>query len=138
MKTKTSFTLHGCLLAAAILFQPLSAQQASVDENNNEAKEKELVVLSPFEVNADKDTGYQATSTLAGTRLNTPIKDLAASISIYTKDFLNDLSLTNTSDLLVYATGMEAAGANGNFSGAASDISSERPTVRCWPSTTSC
>ncbi|MEY2880946.1 MAG: hypothetical protein RLZZ15_3326 [Verrucomicrobiota bacterium] len=79
----------------------------------------EAVVLSPFTVNSEKDTGYQATNTLAGTRLNTPIKDLGASISVYNKAFLDDIGATTANDLLIYATGMEAAGPGGNFSNAA-------------------
>jgi outer membrane receptor protein involved in Fe transport len=86
----------------------------------------DTVELSPFVVSATQDTGYQATSTLAGTRLNTPVKDLGASISIYTRDFLNDIGATSSSDLLVYATNMEAAGAFGNFSGATSDINADQ------------
>lgn len=74
-------------------------------------------MLSPFTVQSERDTGYQAASTLAGTRLNTPVKDIGASISIYTKDFLNDIGATNANDLLVFATGMEAGGPGGNFSG---------------------
>lgn len=84
-------------------------------------------VLSPFVVQTDRDTGYQATSTLAGTRLNTPVKELAASISIYTKDLMEDLGATSSSDLLIYATGTDAAGAGGNFSGANNDINEPRP-----------
>jgi hypothetical protein len=86
--------------------------------------EKDVVQLSPFIVSSERDSGYQATSTLAGTRLNTPIRDLGAAISIYTKDFLNDIGATNANELLIYATGMEAAGAGGNFSGAADSVSS--------------
>src|SRR4029079_4882350 len=71
---------------------------------------EERTVLSPFVISDNRDSGYQATSTLAGTRLNTPIKDLAASISIYTKDFIEDIGATNSADLLIFATGMEAAG----------------------------
>jgi len=81
------------------------------------------VMLSPFAVQSERDNGYQATNTLAGSRLNTPIKDLGASISVYTKDFLNDIGATNANELLIYATGMEAAGPGGNFSnGAGQDI----------------
>ncbi len=84
--------------------------------------DEQPVVLSPFVVSTTQDTGYQAASTLAGTRLNTPVKDLGASISIYTKDFLEDIGAVNTSDLLIYGTNTEAAGAGGNFSGSISDI----------------
>jgi len=78
----------------------------------------ERIEMSPFVVSSDKDNGYQATATLAGTRLNTPVRDVGASISIYTKDFLDDIGATSSSDLLIYATGMEAAGSGGNFSAA--------------------
>jgi hypothetical protein len=98
--------------------------------------EDDALVLSPFVVNTTRDTGYQATSTLAGTRLNTPVKDLGASISIYTKDFLTDIGATNSGDLLIFATGMEAAGPGGNFSGSTNDINAVNvigDTVRANP-----
>ena len=39
------------------------------------------VELSPFVVNAGSDVGYVASSTLSGSRLNTPLRDTAASIN---------------------------------------------------------
>ncbi len=114
------------LLSLAILL--LTSLQAQVSPSTTgstsekPADDSEVYKLSPFTVNASQDTGYQATSTLAGTRLNTPVKDLGASISIYTKDFLEDIGATNANELLIFATGMEAAGASGNFSGATDDI----------------
>jgi outer membrane receptor protein involved in Fe transport len=86
----------------------------------------ETFVLSPFTVSSQKDTGYAAANTLAGTRLNTPVRDLGSSISIYTKDFITDIGATNANELLVFATGMEAAGAQGSFSGTGNDINSDR------------
>jgi outer membrane receptor protein involved in Fe transport len=82
---------------------------------------KETIELSPFVVNSTKDTGYQASSTLAGTRLDTPLKELGASISIYTKDFLEDIGATNANELLVYVPGMDAGGPGGNYSGTTAD-----------------
>jgi outer membrane receptor protein involved in Fe transport len=95
--------------------QIVATKQAAGDE-------EPVLQLSPFTVNAERDNGYQATQTLAGTRLNTPLKDLGASISIYTKTFLEDINATDSNDLLIFATGMEAGGVNGNYSGAATDI----------------
>jgi outer membrane receptor protein involved in Fe transport len=95
--------------------QIVATKQAAGDEDA-------VLQLSPFTVNAERDNGYQATQTLAGTRLNTPLKDLGASISIYTKTFLDDIGATDSNDLLIFATGMEAGGVNGNYSGAATDI----------------
>jgi len=57
---------------------------------SQEAADEELVALSPFVVSAEDDRGYTATSTLAGTRVRTDLKDLAASISTVTAEFLRD------------------------------------------------
>ncbi len=76
----------------------------------------ETVQLSPFEVTADKDNGYRANGTLAGTRLRTELKDVAASVSVVTKDFMNDIGATNLAELLVYTTGTEVSGLGGNMS----------------------
>lgn len=42
--------------------------------------DEEIVVLSPFEVACDADTGYCATTTLAGTRLRTELREAAPPI----------------------------------------------------------
>ncbi len=81
------------------------------DESNN------VYTLSPFVVDASEDTGYRATSTLAGTRVNTDLKDLGSSISVYTMDVLEDLDSTDSETLLSFATGSEIGGEQGNFSG---------------------
>jgi outer membrane receptor protein involved in Fe transport len=101
------------------------AQAVQAPPNGRVATES-VVTLSPFEVSADKDTGYAATNTLAGTRLASPIKDLGASLSILTKDLMTDLGASNVNDLLIYTAGMEAAGPGGNFSGSVSDINSNQ------------
>jgi hypothetical protein len=40
----------------------------------------ETLVLSPFLVDADRESGYQATSTLAGNRIRTPLEDFCAAV----------------------------------------------------------
>jgi outer membrane receptor protein involved in Fe transport len=104
---------------------------ASADAQNTgpTPKADEVVTLSPFTVTTEKDTGYAATNTLAGTRLATPVKDLGASISIYTKDFLADIGATTSNDLMIFATGMEAGGAGGNYSGVVGDINAGEVTA---------
>jgi outer membrane receptor protein involved in Fe transport len=76
----------------------------------------DAVQLSPFEVAAGKDNGYAASSTLAGTRLRTDLRDVAASITVVTKQFMDDIGASNLDDLLTYTLGTEAAGVGGNFS----------------------
>lgn len=119
---KLNYRASGLLGVAFARFLATHAGAQVVPAARTTESTEPPVSLSPFVVDADRDTGYQATSTLAGTRLNTPIKDIGASISIYTKDLLDDLGATSSSTLLIYATGMEAAGPDGNYSGATSDI----------------
>jgi hypothetical protein len=106
----------------------LAAPSLSAQNPGSVVDKEEAVVLSPFTVTSELEKGYQATSTLAGTRLNTSVKDIGASISIYTKEFMDDLGANSLNDLLIYGTGMEAAGAQGNYSGVASDISATQVT----------
>jgi hypothetical protein len=62
------------------------------------AREEETVVLSPFEVRADA-RGYQATNTMSGTRLNTKLEDIAASITVVTKQQLLDTAAVDLNDI---------------------------------------
>src|SRR5215213_573822 len=76
----------------------------------------ETVVLSPFEVVPD-DKGYQAGNTTSGSRLNASLKDTAASISVFTPEFLSDIAANNISEMLAYATNVagEFEDSNGGF-----------------------
>lgn len=66
-------------------------------------EQEEVVELSPFEVDGSGDVGYQASSTLAGTRLNSNLTDVAAAISPFTKEFINDIGADSIEDLLAYS-----------------------------------
>lgn len=122
MKPRSPFALLGALLAVALA--PAQAADSTSPTATGTAiqSEDDVLHLSPFIVESERGTGYQAASTLAGTRLNTPIKDLGASISVYTRDFLNDLGTNNVNELLVFGTGTEAGGPQGNYSGATGNI----------------
>lgn len=85
----------------------------------------ETVTLSAFTVSDSKDVGYTATNTLAGTRLNTPLKDVGTSISVITKEFLVDIGANDSGTLLPYTVGTEVGGTDGNFAGGS--ISDRRP-----------
>ncbi|MBI5691424.1 MAG: hypothetical protein HZC55_15170 [Verrucomicrobia bacterium] len=90
-----------------------------------EARHDDPIELSPFVVSTVKDVGYQATNTLAGTRLNTSIKDIGAAVSVYTQEFLDDINVTKLQDILTFTAGTEGAGQNGNFSGVTGENSAE-------------
>jgi outer membrane receptor protein involved in Fe transport len=75
----------------------------------------EVYELSPFAIDASDNQGYAATSTLAGTRLNTSLKDVGASISVVTRDFLEDTQSTDLKELLIYTPSTEVIGPLGNL-----------------------
>ena len=84
------------------------AQAASSDIKA--AKETdETVVLSPFVVDASQDKGYRATKTLAGSRISTDLKDVAAPITVVTKEFIDDLAAVNINDIVAYTAGTEGS-----------------------------
>ena len=92
---------------ASIMLALIVAGSSSI--NAQDDNENEIYELSPFAVDASEDTGYRATNTLAGTRIKTDLRDVASSISVYTKEFLDDIGASDTVDLLVYSTGTEVA-----------------------------
>jgi iron complex outermembrane receptor protein len=67
----------------------------------------EVVELSPFEVNTSRDLGYVAENTLAGSRLNARLRDTAGSVAVLTKEFLDDLAITDLQGLLEYTVNSE-------------------------------
>ncbi len=70
-------------------------------------KTEEVIELSPFTVNTSRDLGYSAENTLAGSRLNTQLRDTASSVSVFTKEFLDDLAITDISELVQYSVNAE-------------------------------
>src|SRR5271165_184034 len=69
--------------------------------------QEEPMLMSPFEVDSTKDTGYRARNTLAGSRINTELKYVAGPITVVTKDFLDDIGAVNVNDILTYEVGTE-------------------------------
>lgn len=113
----TALFLFGGLTVRAQDAAQTPATPTKSDSDTPKATSDDTVVLSPFVVEASEDQGYQANSTLAGTRVRTDLKDIPSAISVVTSQFLQDTGSTNSQDLLVYTTNTEVAGVNGNFSG---------------------
>jgi outer membrane receptor protein involved in Fe transport len=83
----------------------VSGQQAPAPVATDD---EEPVVLSPFTVDASQDRGYRATSTLAGSRINTNLRDVAASITEVTPEFLSDVAAVDINDVLAYMANTES------------------------------
>lgn len=69
----------------------------------------EVVKLSPFEVSADTK-GYFAPTTMSGTRLNSKLEDLGTSVSVVTKQQMEDFALLDINDIFLYEASTEGTG----------------------------
>ncbi len=95
------------LLIAALTMPTLSTVFAQETPATSPKVEDETITLSPFIVNSSKDQGYRATSTLAGSRINTELKDVASSITVVTKEFFKDVAAVDINDVLTYTANTE-------------------------------
>ncbi len=112
MKTKLRYALAAAL--AAFTAWPSAAQTAVPTKP---ATEDDTITLTPFEVTSTKDTGYQATETLAGTRIRTNLADVGSAITVVTKEFMQDIGATNSASLLQYTPNAEVGGTIGTYAG---------------------
>ena len=65
------------------------------------------IELTPFVISSTTETGWVATETLAGSRLRTSLKDIPNQIETLTKEFMDDLALTNLDQALMYTANVE-------------------------------
>ena len=101
----TGMVCFAFLAAARLAAQVAAAGPAAPLPKSPE--KGEIVQLSPFTVNTTGDVGYVAENTLAGSRLNTRLRDTASSVSVFTKEFLDDLAITDIRELLEYSVNGE-------------------------------
>jgi hypothetical protein len=85
------------------------AKAANLPVTNTPARADDKLVLSPFVVTTEKDSGYYAENTLMGSRLNSKISDLAASITVVTKQQLEDTGALDINDVFRYESNTEGA-----------------------------
>jgi outer membrane receptor protein involved in Fe transport len=83
----------------SVTTQPVTA--SSVDDD--------VILMSPFQVDATKEKGYFAENTLAGSRMRTNIADLGAAITVVTKQQLEDTASLDVNDVFRYELGTEGS-----------------------------
>lgn len=69
----------------------------------------DVLQLSPFTVSTTRDSGYFAENTLAGSRLNTNLADIAASVTVVTKQQMEDTGSLDINDVFKYEAGTEGS-----------------------------
>ena len=104
--------LHRSIAAAVFCFTTpfVGAQTAPTTKTTAVSaasdKSDETILLSPFTVVED-DKGYQAFNTAAGTRLNSKLEDLGSSITVVTKQQMQDTAVLDINDLFRYEASTE-------------------------------
>ncbi len=73
------------------------------------AQDSEVVELSPFEVNTDKDAGYYAGNSISATKTNVPLQDLPMNVQVMTRTFLDDINATDIESVMEYAASANPA-----------------------------
>lgn len=62
----------------------------------------DAVVLTPFTVQAERDTGYIASDSLMGGRVSTNLLKTPTDVSVLTRDFLNDVAANSYQDAAIW------------------------------------
>ena len=145
MACRLAFVLASTVVASPLWSQQVAAPSAAASGSTERpaaapklpaapttASEENVVQLSPFQVNSSRDRGYEASSTLSGTRLNSNLEDLAASISVVTKQQLMDTASVDINDVFKYEANTEGTHQWTSFTndrGTISDDIQSNPTL---------
>ncbi len=94
-------------LSLLTLLVGLVATAAFAETSPASLAKDEAITLTPFEVSSTRDVGYLATSTMAGSRVNTSLRDMASQISVMTPEFLSDIGAASMAEAYLYSTNTE-------------------------------
>ncbi len=86
---------------------PNAKKDVAVTTTPSDSKSNdETITLSPFQVVADTK-GYFSSNSMSGTRFNTKVEDLASSLTVITKEQMDDFAMLDVNDVLNYTAGTE-------------------------------
>ncbi len=91
---------------AASANQSATAAGTSSLSGTAAGESNQVVTLSPFEVKGES-IGYFAPNSTAGTRFNTPVEDLAASLTVVTPAQMKDFAMLDINDVFAYTASTE-------------------------------
>lgn len=99
------------------------AAEVSSSKSASTSEDEEAIKMSPFQVNTDKDRGYHGGASMSGTRLNTDLDDIAASITVITKQQLLDTAAVDINDIFAYEVSTEGTRTyTANFNDGKADV----------------
>ncbi|MBK1875577.1 TonB-dependent siderophore receptor [Pelagicoccus mobilis] len=100
---KNTTTKPASALKCVALF---SAPFLMLGGNLSAQDEDEVYELSPFHVDGSDDSGYRATNSISGTRINMAIKDTPMPLEVVTRQFMEDTGATDLREALKYSSGV--------------------------------
>ncbi len=108
LQSKPSFR-HRRLLAALMLAIPYQgfAEELVQKENLDSLPEVKVTSKAEKDQPSEKTKSYTVESTSTATRLNTSIRETPQSISVITRELLDDFRVFSVNDALSYATGIK-------------------------------
>ena len=97
------------LLALALVTPAVASAQATATPpaTTQTTVRADAVVLSPFEVTANADVGYESSTAMSGTRTNESLANLPNSISVMNAEFMADLGITDFFQAADFAVGAD-------------------------------
>ena len=94
-------------LCAATAYLPVSAQTATPSSDSAPAADEEVVQLSPFNVSSSSDDRYRAGDAISAVRVRSALIDTPSSISVVTREMMNDLAPNRVFDVARYVAGVQ-------------------------------
>ncbi len=94
------------LLQCVALIGTLLPAYSQTATSSSASTQPEVVTLSEFTVTTDQDRGYAAMNSTGATRVNMAIKDVPVTVSVITRQFLDDSLATDFMDALAYTPGV--------------------------------
>lgn len=93
--------------AAVLLASPLYAQTAPTRTTSSDAEDDEVIVLSPFQINSDRDRGYASTTSLGASRIALDVNDISASVVSLNEQVFADRGAISTMEVLNLVSGVQ-------------------------------
>lgn len=88
---------------AALIAASLPLMSQSVSAGATAPANEPVIQLSKFEVQSTQDLGYVANNTATGFKTNQELLKIPQSVTVITRDLIDDIGATKTSDILQYA-----------------------------------
>jgi len=99
---RRAFATCAAILAASVTVS-LPAQNKPADTPDAKPAKSDIVKLSKFEVTTTQGSGYVANNSATGFKTNEELIKIPQSVTVITRDLIDDIGATKTSDVLQYA-----------------------------------